>query len=67
MSKEEIDQAYADYELDYYKKQADVCGNLLQIYNNEEIPSLYRKWLIDAVNFIIKDKKWVPFVNASAN
>ena len=57
MSKEEIDQAYADYELDYYKKQADVCGNLLQIYNNEEIPSLYRKWLIDAVNFIIKDKK----------
>jgi len=57
MKKEEIEQAYTDYELDYYKKQADVCGNLLQIHNNEEIPSLYRKWLIDAVNFIIKEKK----------
>ena len=67
MKKEEIEQAYADYELDYYKKQAEVCGNLLQIHNNEEIPSLYRKWIIDAVNFIIKEKKWVPFVNASAN
>ena len=67
MTKEEIEQAYADYELDYYKKQADVCGKLLQINNNEEIPSLYRKWIIEAVNFIIKEKKWAAFVNASVN
>ena len=57
MNKEEIEQAYIDFELDYYKKQAEVCGNLLQIYNNDDIPSIYRKWIIDAVNFIIKEKK----------
>ena len=57
MTKEEIEQAYADYELAYYKKQAEVCENLLQIHNNEGIPSLYRKWIIDAVNFIIREKK----------
>ena len=56
MKKEEIDQAYNDFELDYYKKQADVCGKLLQIHNNEELPSIYREWLIDAVNFIIRTK-----------
>lgn len=53
MNKEEIEQAYNDFELDYYKRQADVCGKLLQIHNNEEIPAIYRKWLIEAVNFII--------------
>ena len=52
-NKEEIDQAYNDFELDYYKRQAGVCEKLLQIHNNEEIPAIYRKWLIEAVNFII--------------
>ena len=52
-NKEEIEQAYEDFELDYYKRQAGVCEKLLQIHNNEEIPAIYRKWLIEAVNFII--------------
>ena len=57
MRKEEIEQAYADYELDYYKKQTDVCGKLLQIHNNKELPAIYRMWLTDAVDFIIREKK----------
>ena len=57
MTNEEINQAYAEYELDYYKKQTEVCSNLLNMHNNEDMPSLYRKWLIEAVNFIIKEKK----------
>ena len=57
MGKEEIEQAYADYELDYYKKQTDVCWKLLQIHNNEDIPALHRRWILEAVNFIIKEKK----------
>ena len=57
MSKEEIEQAYTDYELDYYKKQADVCASLLHMYNNEDMSPLHRKWLIEAVNFIIKEKR----------
>lgn len=57
MDKAEIEKAYEAYELDYYKKETEVCGKLLQIHNNEEIPAIYRKWLIEAVDFILKEKR----------
>ena len=57
MDKQEIEKAYEAYELDYYKKLTEVCSNLLQIQNNEDIPTLYRKYITEAVNFILKEKR----------
>ena len=54
--KEEIEQAFEDYEVWYDKRKNEVCTRLLTIKENCH-DDIYSKWLLDAINFIQEEKR----------
>ncbi len=66
MNKEEVEIAYAELELERYRKQNTVIKHLLEMRDNT-LNDKYKRWILEAINYIYEEKIWVPFVNASAN
>lgn len=52
---EEINQAYDEFEASYNKRKNEVCTRLKTMANTVDV-SLYKKWLLDTINFIEKEK-----------
>lgn len=56
MTNEEINQAYAECELELARKKNEVVSRLFTIRNNT-LNRTYAKWLLDAIEFIFKEVK----------
>ena len=52
---EEIEKAYSDYRRAYFRRQNEVTSRLTTLINISEDETA-KKWLQDAIDFIVKEK-----------
>ena len=54
-NKEEIEIAYAELELERYRKQNTVIKHLLEMRDNT-LNDKYKRWILEAINYIYEEK-----------
>lgn len=55
MNKEEVEIAYAELELERYRKQNTVIKHLLEMRDNT-LNDKYKRWILEAINYIYEEK-----------
>lgn len=55
MGKEEVEIAYAELELERYRKQNTVIKHLLEMRDNT-LNDKYKRWILEAINYIYEEK-----------